>query len=72
MSIQGGVMQYVLCPGCGDPVAGRLPTAGEDQKLTCAHCRTTFPFKRQDVRSGVVLYDEKTGRWNLGKPTVPR
>jgi transcription elongation factor Elf1 len=68
MPMQGSVVQYVLCPVCGDPVAGRLPARGGERTLTCAHCRNSFPFTQQDVRSGVVVYDEEAQRWKLGNP----
>jgi hypothetical protein len=55
-------MQYVLCPNCGDPVAGSL--VGE---LTCVHCKEEFQFDASKVRTGIVLYDEGANRWKVGK-----
>ncbi len=72
MAIQGDVMQYVLCPVCGDPVGGRFPASRENGKLTCAHCFNSFPFNQQDVRSGVVVYDEDARRWKVGNPPRPQ
>jgi len=53
-----GVMQYVLCPKCGDPVAGRLTA-----ELTCVHCKKRFPFDKSEVRTGIVLFDEAKNGW---------
>ena len=66
MAISGGHMAYVLCPSCDDPVAGSLPAEGET--LECVHCHHKFPFETRNVRSGIVVYDEKTDRWRVGKP----
>lgn len=58
MAIQGGVMQYVLCPVCGDPVGGRFPALGKNgKKLTCTHCRNSFPFNQ---RFGLALQRSKS------------
>jgi hypothetical protein len=57
-----GHMRYVVCPQCGDPVAGRLPPDSSGQ-VNCVHCKHVFPFDESLVRPGLVTYDEATGRW---------
>ncbi len=66
MGIQGGFMEFVYCPSCGDPVAGALLAEGE--AMECAHCQDKFPFERRNLRSGIVVYDENARRWKVGKP----
>jgi uncharacterized protein (DUF983 family) len=58
-----GHMRYVICPNCGDAVAGRLPAGSEERKLRCAHCRQEFHFSDADIKSGLVTYDR--GRWKV-------
>jgi hypothetical protein len=58
-------MSYILCPGCGDPVAGRIPSGSEERTLTCVHCHCKFSFTDGDERSGLVFYDEGTRRWQV-------
>ena len=60
-SVSGGVMRYVLCPKCGDPVAGRLTA-----ELTCVHCKEQFAFDQSEARTGILLYDENNNRWRVG------
>jgi len=55
-------MRYVVCPKCGDAVAGRLPPEGAEQ-LTCVHCKETFPFDESQVRRGLVVFDGN--RWKV-------
>jgi hypothetical protein len=64
---QAGVMTYAICPtpGCGDPVAGRIPQAPEELKLTCVHCKQTFAFEPGDLQRGLVSYDRLTKRWKV-------
>jgi hypothetical protein len=56
-------MSYVPCPQCGDAVAGRIPQAPEELKLSCVHCQQTFTFDPSEVRSGLVFCDHNTNRW---------
>ena len=64
--MQSGYMRYVICPSCGDAVAGKLPDDGED--VECLHCHRIFPFRSSDARSGVVTYDDRTDRWQVHRP----
>jgi hypothetical protein len=61
-------MRYVICPKCGDVVAGLLPPDDTNQ-LTCIHCKATFPFDAAQVRAGLVTVDD-SGRWKVAKPSV--
>jgi hypothetical protein len=54
-------MRYVLCPKCGDPVAGRLT-----KELTCVHCKEKFPLDESQIRAGLV--STLTASTNGGKP----
>jgi len=54
----GGNMDYVPCPNCGDPVAGKL-----EGELICIHCNQKFQFDKSQVRNGIVVYDDVTRRW---------
>jgi hypothetical protein len=54
-------MRYVVCPKCGDPVAGRLT-----KELTCVNCKESFPLAESQVCTGIVVYDQSTCRWNIG------
>lgn len=56
-----GHMRYVICPGCGDAVAGRLPQGGG--QLTCVHCKKIVPFDESQARQGLVTFDGNTNRW---------
>jgi transcription elongation factor Elf1 len=56
-----GLMRYVICPNCGDPVAGRLTP-----QLTCTHCKESFLFDELQALTGVVSYDEHKDRWIEG------
>jgi hypothetical protein len=60
-------MSYVTCPNpeCGDPVAGRIPQPPEELKLTCVHCKETFSFDPNEVRTGLVSYNQTINRWEL-------
>jgi uncharacterized Zn finger protein (UPF0148 family) len=58
---RGGVMRYVVCPKCGDPVAGRLT-----KELTCVNCKENFPLVESEVHTGIVIYDQSTRRWKAG------
>jgi phage baseplate assembly protein gpV len=62
-----GHMRYVICPKCGDAVAGRLPSGDEPRKLKCVHCSETFTFADSEVKSGLVSYDESSHRWTVAK-----
>ena len=62
-----GHMQYVICPKCGDAVAGRLPSGDEPRQLQCIHCHETFEFADSEVMSGLVSYDEGRNRWKVAK-----
>jgi NAD-dependent SIR2 family protein deacetylase len=62
-----GHMLYVVCPKCGDAVAGRLPSGDEPRQLQCAHCREQFEFTDSEIRSGLVTYDERHNRWTVAK-----
>jgi hypothetical protein len=57
-------MRYVVCPKCGDPVAGRLT-----KQLACSHCKENFPFVESEVSTGIVVYDETSLRWRVGSIT---
>jgi hypothetical protein len=54
-------MRYMLCPRCGDPVAGRLTP-----RLVCSNCKESFPLVESQVYSGLIVRDEKTQRWKVG------
>lgn len=54
-------MRYVVCPHCGDPVAGALIKI-----LTCVHCKKQFPLDESQVLGGIVIYDNTTKRWRVG------
>jgi len=54
-------MRYVICPNCGDPVAGRLTP-----QLKCTHCKESFLFDELQALTGVVSYDEHKERWIEG------
>ena len=54
----GGIMRYVDCPKCGDPVAGKLTA-----ELTCVHCLHVFAFEQSQVKTGIVLYNRTRNRW---------
>jgi hypothetical protein len=54
-------MAYVICPECGDPVAGKL--AGE---LTCGNCKKNFLFDKSQEMYGPLHRNQKTGRWEVG------
>lgn len=56
-------MNYVICPKCGDPVAGAIPPP--ISTLTCVHCKHGFPFNAGAVRSGLVVFDEDADRWKV-------
>ena len=59
--VTGGLMQYVPCPRCGDPVAGKL-----EGELTCVHCKEEFQFAKSQVRTCVVMFNSNTQRWKVG------
>jgi hypothetical protein len=58
-------MRYVICPSCGDAVAGKLPSGTEAKQLACTHCHHGFEFDEMDIRSGIVTYDDVTNRWRV-------
>ena len=60
-------MRYVDCPKCGDPVVVVFELTKEP---TCKHCKEIFPLDESLVRTGVVIYDQNTGRWKVGKTTA--
>lgn len=60
-------MRYVICPKCGDAVAGKLPSGDEPRKLKCIHCSETFSFTDSDVKGGLVSHDENSNRWTVAK-----
>ena len=57
----GGVMRHVICPKCGDPVAGRLT-----KELTCVHCKEKFLLDESKIRTGIVLFNQVKNRWQVG------
>jgi hypothetical protein len=57
----GGGMDYVICPKCGDPVAGRFTA-----QLTCRHCKEIFSFDKSKVQYGIVTLDGSANRWKAG------
>lgn len=63
-------MRYVICHKCSDPVAGKIPAGGEERILECAHCKEKFTFNDNEIRSGIVTFDDKANRWKTGKPGV--
>jgi len=62
-----GHMRYVVCPNCGDAVAGRLPSGNEPRQVQCSHCGEKFAFADSDVMSGLVTYDEGQNRWKTAR-----
>jgi hypothetical protein len=60
-----GLMKYIVCSGCGDLVAGRIPSGDEKRTLTCVHCHAETAFADGDLRQGLVGYDEATKRWRV-------
>jgi len=54
-------MRYVICPQCGDPVAGELK-----DELTCVHCKQKFPLAEHRVLAGIVLFNPSRDRWHAG------
>jgi hypothetical protein len=58
-------MRYVICPKCGDAVAGHLPSGDEPRKLKCVHCSETFNFADTEIKSGLVNCDESNNRWTI-------
>jgi hypothetical protein len=76
-----GLMKYVVCSGCGDPVGGRIPSGNEPRVLICVHCHVKTAFEDADLRQGLVGYDEATKRWRVAtladslrhqEPVAPR
>jgi NAD-dependent SIR2 family protein deacetylase len=65
MSLPGGVMTYVVCKHCGDPVAGKMPSGDEARVLTCVHCKETFEFDDSELRRDIVIYDSMAKRWRV-------
>lgn len=59
-----GNMAFVICPNCGDPVAGALPPKIGNM-LTCAHCKANFEFKEDEKRRGLLTFDTGTNRWKV-------
>jgi len=59
--VNGGVMRYVICSKCGDPVAGELK-----KELICVHCKEKFPLDESQIRTGIVLFNEGKNRWQVG------
>jgi hypothetical protein len=59
--VDGGVMRYVICPKCGDPVAGELK-----KELTCVHCKEKFPLDESKIGAGIVLFNQSKNRWQVG------
>jgi NAD-dependent SIR2 family protein deacetylase len=72
MTFPGGHMRYVLCPKCGDPVAGPIPDGNQERVLQCAHCKERFAFSDGEIRAGIVLFDDKANRWKTGNPFFKR
>ncbi len=62
---KSGVMNYVICPKCGDPVAGPLPSGDEPRHLECSHCHHGFQFTDDKVDNGPVAYDAAKKRWRI-------
>lgn len=60
-----GAMHYVVCPQCGDAVAGKMAQDDEPRVLTCVHCKTTFEFEDGQRQFGVVEVDSVTKRWKV-------
>lgn len=60
-----GLMTYIVCGECGDPVGGRIPSGDEARVLTCVHCHAKTAFNDNDLRQGLVGYDEATKRWRV-------
>jgi hypothetical protein len=67
-----GHMRYVVCPKCGDAVAGRLPSGDEPRKVQCVHCYEEFAFVDSETKSGLVSYDESRNRWQVAKMSLSR
>jgi hypothetical protein len=51
-------MQYVPCPKCGNPVAGKL------QGQLTVRCKEKFPFDPSQVRTSVT-YNANLQRWKV-------
>jgi hypothetical protein len=60
-----GLMSYIVCSRCGDPVGGRIPSGSEPRVLTCVRCHAQTAFNDGDLRQGLVGYDEATRRWRV-------
>ncbi|HXM20017.1 MAG TPA: hypothetical protein VN948_01965 [Terriglobales bacterium] len=58
-------MSYIVCGGCGDLVGGRIPSGDEPRVLTCVHCHAQTAFNDNELRQGLVGYDEATKRWRV-------
>jgi len=58
-------MNYVICPKCGDAVAGQLPSGDEPRHLECSHCHHGFEFTDDQVAFGPVAYDDAKKRWKI-------
>jgi DNA-directed RNA polymerase subunit RPC12/RpoP len=65
--VSTGRMRYLVCPKCGDAVAGRLPSGDEERRVKCLHCHERFVFQDGDIKSGLVTYDERSDRWKIAK-----
>lgn len=40
--LSAGVMNYLICPKCGDAVAGKLPSDGQKREAQCTHLKKQF------------------------------
>jgi hypothetical protein len=50
-----GHRQYVVCPKCGDAIAGRLPSGDEPRQLQCIHCREKVELTDSEIKLGADL-----------------
>lgn len=65
MPLRSGVMTYIVCKNCGDPIAGKIPTGDEPRRLTCVHCKKTSDFEDSELKRDIVVHDALTKRWKV-------
>jgi len=72
--VSAGLRAYVVCPNpqCGDPVpadsTGHPPQS--DSQAECQNCHERFAFRAGSIRTGVLLVDDITGRWETARGIV--
>lgn len=63
MGLSTGHMRYVICPKCGDAVAGDL----KRKPLICVHCAESIELDESQIRQGLVTFDDSTNRWQVAR-----